>query len=300
MKNRSIITITNYKGSKSYSLHTMTKATIWSVLALLSTIFVLNIIGILWLKQEVISLRDKRETLLGEYEKLNQRNEDLSRQITVKNTELGELQKIEEMIGIESEEKKDYSVRIDIAKHTFIERNFMLNNIPSGYPLDHKAAITSPYGYRRSPHNPRLRVMHWGIDLRARVGTPVYATAKGVVSFVGRNAGFGKLIKVWHGFGFQTYFAHLHRFKVKKGDYVNKGDIIAFSGNSGRSTGPHLHYEVRYLSRPLNPYPFLKWQLSNYDIVFRDVKQVQWNKLLSIVHQNDTTKPQQLSLKAAD
>ena len=195
----------------------MTKTTIWVVLVLLLVIFVLNIVGILWLKQEVVNLRNKRIALLNNYDVLNTKNQALSGQIAVKNAELGELKKIEEMIGIDSESSTSYSERIDVAKHTFIERNFMLNYIPSGYPFAKRKStrITSPYGYRKHPAYGG-RAMHWGIDMQAKTNTSVHATAKGVVVFVGRNSGFGKLIKIWHGFGFETYFAHFKQICGKK------------------------------------------------------------------------------------
>lgn len=106
--------------------------------------------------------------------------------------------------------------------------------------------------------HPILKVykMHNGVDIIADVGTPVKATGKGTVVFVGNNPGFGLDVEIDHGFGYRTVYAHLSSAKVKEGQKVNRGDIIARTGNSGLSSGPHLHYEVLHNGQNLNPADF--------------------------------------------
>jgi len=115
--------------------------------------------------------------------------------------------------------------------------------------------IGSRFGIRTHPIL-KIRKMHAGIDFVANTGTPVYATGNGKVVFVGRNGGYGLEIRIDHGFGYRTLYAHLSKVLVKRGQKIKRGDLIAKSGNSGLSTGPHLHYEISHNGRKLNPSQF--------------------------------------------
>ena len=116
--------------------------------------------------------------------------------------------------------------------------------------------ITSGFGYRRSPFG-TTREFHSGIDIGAPRGTPVYATGNGVVRMASFSGGYGNVIFVDHGFGFSTVYAHLTRMDVKIGQKVTKGQHIGSVGSTGRSTAPHLHYEVRVNGTAVNPYNYL-------------------------------------------
>ncbi|MBD1434561.1 peptidoglycan DD-metalloendopeptidase family protein [Sphingobacterium sp. DN00404] len=126
-----------------------------------------------------------------------------------------------------------------------------LDGLPLGRP--HHGRITSPYGYRRNPFTNRGREMHQGVDLKGRTGDPVKVTAKGKVSFAGWKGAYGYVVMVKHKNGYETRYAHLTRTRVKKGQAVEAGDIVGLLGSTGRSTGPHLHYEVLLNNRKLNP-----------------------------------------------
>ena len=115
--------------------------------------------------------------------------------------------------------------------------------------------IGSGFGVRIHPIL-KIRKMHTGIDFVANTGTPVYATGKGKVVFVGRNGGYGLEVRIDHGFGYRTLYAHLSKVLVKRGQKVKRGDLIAKTGNSGLSTGPHLHYEISHNGKKLNPSQF--------------------------------------------
>ncbi|MCW3798183.1 M23 family metallopeptidase [Sphingomonas sp. BN140010] len=129
--------------------------------------------------------------------------------------------------------------------------------VPSDKPV-RTAAFTSSYGVRSDPFQGRA-AMHAGIDLAGPVGTPIYATADGTVSTAGWNSGgYGNLIKIDHGRGIETRFGHLSAIMVREGQRVHRGDLIAKMGSTGRSTGSHLHYEVRIDGRAVNPIPFMK------------------------------------------
>ncbi|MFN3616033.1 MAG: peptidoglycan DD-metalloendopeptidase family protein, partial [Rubrimonas sp.] len=117
--------------------------------------------------------------------------------------------------------------------------------------------FTSGFGARRDPFNRRL-ARHDGLDMAGPVGTPVYAPAEGVVVFAGRQGGYGNLIRIRHSFGFETKYAHLNRIRVRPGQRVGRGERIGDMGNTGRSTGPHLHYEVHVNGRAVDPMKFIK------------------------------------------
>ena len=120
-----------------------------------------------------------------------------------------------------------------------------------GKPLK-KMIVTSPYGYRDHPVLGK-KILHTGVDLKASVNTPVYSPYSGVVTYAGWMNGYGKIIIIDNGSKFETRFAHLNRILVKKGEIITKGKVIAKTGKTGRVTGPHLHYEIRYNKISINP-----------------------------------------------
>ena len=121
---------------------------------------------------------------------------------------------------------------------------------PTIRPVD--GWITSRFGYRKSPFTGQ-REFHKGLDIATRKKTPIVAPAAGVLTFVGRKGFLGKVVVIDHGYGIVTRYAHLYKALKKKGDRVKRGDKIALVGNTGRTTGPHLHYEVRLNGVPVNP-----------------------------------------------
>ena len=129
--------------------------------------------------------------------------------------------------------------------------------VPSDKPVK-TAAFTSGYGVRSDPFKGRA-AMHAGIDLAGPIGTPIYATADGTVVDAGFNSGgYGNLVKLDHGRGIETRYGHMSAILVRAGQRVTRGQVIGRMGSTGRSTGSHLHYEVRIDSRAVNPIPFMK------------------------------------------
>jgi len=116
--------------------------------------------------------------------------------------------------------------------------------------------ISSRFGYRTSPFT-GLREFHPGLDIATRKGTPILAAADGVITFAGTKSLMGKMIVIDHGYGMITRYAHIHKMLKKRGDAVKKGDTIALVGNTGRSTGSHLHYEVHLDGIPVNPAKYI-------------------------------------------
>ena len=128
---------------------------------------------------------------------------------------------------------------------------------PFATPVKSAFRFTSQFGLRRDPKTGGRR-MHRGVDFAASSGTPIYATADGVVTHSGWHSGYGRLIKIQHEFGIETRYAHLSRLKAKVGQRVSRGDRIGAMGSSGRATGVHLHYEVRVGDKAVNPMIYIK------------------------------------------
>ncbi len=125
---------------------------------------------------------------------------------------------------------------------------------PASWPVNGR--ITSSYGYRLSPFG-YGRQFHSGIDIGAKRGTPIYATADGTVKFAGYQSGYGYVVHISHGYGYTTVYAHMSKLASRVGQSVKRGDVIGYVGSSGRSTGPHVHYEVRVNGNAVNPWPYM-------------------------------------------
>jgi len=143
---------------------------------------------------------------------------------------------------------------LSMARMDALERG--LDGIPQFMPADIES-MSSGFGYRRDPFTGRS-AMHSGLDFAAPYGAPIHAAAAGTVSFVGSKSGYGRVVEIRHGNGLMTRYAHMSRWQAKKGDKVAAGDVIGKIGSTGRSTGPHLHFEVRMNDRAVNPRQFLE------------------------------------------
>lgn len=143
---------------------------------------------------------------------------------------------------------------LDFATEKLDRRRLLLESVPSRWPLH--AAVSSPFGVRLSPFTD-TEVFHHGLDLSAPTGTPVGAAAAGTVARSGYDSLLGNVVVVEHGYGYRSIYGHLSERLVAEGDLVSPGDPVGKVGSTGRSTGPHLHYEVRVHGLPVNPLRFL-------------------------------------------
>ncbi len=203
---------------------------------------------------------------------------------------VGEISKQNESSSSDSLETSPEA--ISLTRLTPGQERFLRTSIPSGFPTT-KSEVTSNFGNRTHPIS-RQKAFHSGIDLRAQMKTPIYATADGIVESASANSSSGKQIIIRHNYGFETRFAHLDSYKVAAGDIIQKGDLIAYSGNTGRSSAPHLHYEVRYLDKAKNPIDFLEWGIGSRKI-FAQTKGIQWQSLLAQVNRQIISSTLQLS-----
>ena len=161
-------------------------------------------------------------------------------------------------------QSKSFDEVVDLFKN----HDEMLKCIPAIQPVANKNLkyTASGYGMRIDPIYKTAK-FHNGMDFSANIGTPVYATGDGVIKKAGWQSGYGKIIVVSHGFGYETWYAHLNKYNVRVGQKVVRGEVIGEVGNTGKSTGPHLHYEVHLKGKVVNPvnYYFMDLSAEEYD-----------------------------------
>ena len=198
-----------------------------------------------------LSIRQGAQRKISYYEELarmtnNQLSADLSLKVDI----------LEKELYVQA---KSYEEVMEMAKNQEIR----MENIPAIQPVMNKdlKRVASGYGMRIDPVY-HVRKFHQGMDFTAPTGTEVFATGNAKVTFSGWKQGYGNTVILDHGFGYETLYAHLYKSLVRKGQKVRRSDIIALVGNTGKSTGPHLHYEVRLNGRPVDPRNYYFYDLS--------------------------------------
>lgn len=153
-----------------------------------------------------------------------------------------------------NQKSKNLETQVLVLKDNALEQNLFLSSMPTAWPV--RGYLGSAFGFRPDPVSGH-REFHEGLDICAPIGTQVQAPADGVVVFAGAQRGYGYTIVISHKYGITTRYAHLSAFNIKVGQRTKKHDIIGYIGNTGRTTGPHLHFEVLIENRPVNPARFL-------------------------------------------
>jgi len=159
-------------------------------------------------------------------------------------------QELTQLKGAASKQETSLQMLIEY----FEDKRSLYASTPSIWPV--RGWVTSPFGNRTSPFSGIVK-FHEGIDIAAQTGVPIMAPADGVVIKAGFSTGYGNMVEISHGYGIKTVFAHNSRLNVKAGQRVKRGDVISYVGDSGSSTGPHLHYEVRLNGLPVNPTKYM-------------------------------------------
>ncbi len=239
-----------------------------------------NEVDVAKLKQK--ELESQSSSLSQEVESLSLLKENLEADLQVREERMQQvgdrLEDVERLLGV-IDPDVEFESRLDAAAITSQTRMMLLNQIPNSSPVI-GGYISSGYGRRIHPVTGKVKI-HRGLDFGVNIGTPIYAPADGVIEVVrSSNQGSGNFLRLQHSYGFTSSYSHLKSFAVKTGDFVSKGDLIGHSGNSGLTSGPHLHYEIRFVGRPLNPRPFVDWNINNFDSIFTKITTVQWNSLV--------------------
>jgi murein DD-endopeptidase MepM/ murein hydrolase activator NlpD len=305
MKNSILITVTTLHKSKQYTITQLIKKFIIIfiisifILVLGTFFFIKYLNGLVDEKSAEIKVKESElyqknseiETFKYQKDRLESKISNLEDNITSLEQTIQKKEKIlsevndriddiERIIQFVPPKNIDVKERIDLTKLDLLDKKFVLRNIPNGCPISFKG-ITSKFGWRRHPILHK-REFHTGVDLRAKLKTAVYATADGIVEYAKyhKRSGYGRLLIIDHNFGFKTLFGHMNKIIVSQGDFVKKGQLVGYTGNSGMSNGPHLHYEVRYIGVVLDPINFIRWNLKNYNSIFKKEKKVKWQSLV--------------------
>ncbi|MDA0152324.1 M23 family metallopeptidase [Vibrio sp. Makdt] len=165
----------------------------------------------------------------------------------------------------------------------------MSQDIPFGTVFDRPYRISSLYGVRNIKGHPNASKNHKGIDFPVLTGTAIYAPADGYAEVVRPSkskTGSGNFLRLQHAFGFESSYSHLSKFAIANGEYVQKGDLIGYSGNTGYTTGPHLHYEIKYRGRHIDPKPLFSHKPGSGITLLRGTSKVDWDGLLAIYKDN--------------
>ncbi len=277
-----------------FSLEGDLKRKLYMALLSLFAVLCLGLFAVLYLSDALEESREEEAFSRNQYSKIKHSHDMLyatmlqaQQDLFDKEEALGlahqRMMQIEERIGLAATADASIETRIEKAELTSEVMARLLSSIPNGSPVIYEG-ITSKYGSRMHPKLKKPE-FHRGVDLKAAMHTPVYATAEGVVEYAGfhKASGYGTMVIVDHNYGFRTFFGHLDTTTVLAGDFITKGTLIGYSGNSGLSSGPHLHYEIRFLQHTLNPDRFIKWDLQHYDALFEKEKGVPWKSLIATV-----------------
>nr|WP_306808704.1 M23 family metallopeptidase [Campylobacter upsaliensis] len=287
LKNKFTITISDINGSRHFYLNQIIKKIVLYTIAFVFLFLISSGFYIKYLDSKIDALDGKREELLKKSKELETLNMTMQQSLDEKAAQYAVIEdkiaSFEEALGLENENNLTISARLENLNLTNDQQQGILNQIPNGWPITNKG-VTGKFGWREHPILKR-KEFHPGIDLAASIGTPIYAPASGVVEFSGySNNGYGYNVILLHNFGFKSVFAHMTRKDVvKAGDFVNKGDLIGYTGNTGLSTGPHLHYEVRFINKTLEPLYFLNLKRKNMNEFFNQERRVPWQSLIKAV-----------------
>lgn len=164
---------------------------------------------------------------------------------------------VQQSVGGESVKRQQSSTELlfSLEEQSVVFSN-LLRNIPVGYP--YYGELSSNYGYRRNPFGGYSGEFHPGIDLKGQYGDPIFATADGTVYRCDWYGGYGNSVVINHSYGYQTLYGHMSKVNVEQGQEIKAGDLIGFMGSTGRSTGTHLHYEIRKDGIDIDPVPYLR------------------------------------------
>lgn len=292
------ITITDYRGARHYTISAKLRrwvaygssaAVAICALGFLSLVSQGQRIG--GLNAEISELDSQRLALIQQNNYLQAEQQDLLATIQHRNQRLVSLdngvQRLESLLGASDDELETAALeqRLTATTDLAFEKLLILRSIPRGAPIPYRG-VTSNYGNRVHPVK-QVREFHPGLDLRADMHTPVMATSDGIVKRAGYDSnGIGKVVEIRHNYGFSTIYGHLDSITVEEGDVIRQGDQVGLSGKTGMITGPHLHYEVRYMGKRLNPKPFLNWNLEQYETLFTQQQAIPWESLEKVIARN--------------
>ncbi len=246
-----------------------------NLLSIIALVFVFAALFLTFISSRVESIRVEKNRLLQQNEVLQNKIKEKKKFFDAIEDKIADIK-----VLIDQEhyhDNKDLSKLLTTISEK--EKAMIVASIPSGYPSSSRR-VTSKFGYRIHPIS-HTKKFHHGLDFGGKLGTPIKATASGIVEYAQFNeGGYGNLVVIDHNFGFKTAYGHMQKnLQVKAGAYVKKGDVIGYLGNTGRSTGPHLHYEVKFIKRVLDPNHFISLDVAHFDAIAKKENRVNWSAL---------------------
>jgi len=309
MKDNITVSISSVDGTKHFSFGKRSRHT-FKFISYIIFLGVLITAGIIYYlvtdaessKLKLLELESKSTSLTKEITSLTALKLSLEQDLTDREERMqlvsDRLNDLEKVLGMDDQNNVEIESRLDTAAMNSSLRIAMLTQIPSGPPVKN-ARTSSGYGERRHPVI-GITKFHRGQDFAVNTGTPIFAPADGTVEVTRPSTeGAGNFLRLLHGYGFSSSYSHMSKFAVNKGDFVKKGDLIGYSGNSGLTSGPHLHYEIRFIGRALDPKPFIAWDVDNFDTIFESVRGIRWESLVGKIELRVSQQLQLSSQKAA-
>lgn len=302
-EDRLVVSIVDEKGSRQFSLPRNIKKLITLGTLAVIGLFAVSFLVMYFLMHQINSIAKQKSDAIAQYHSIYQKNALLKNAIQEKTDELqvvnSKITKLEDIVSIKRNiTQQPQLTKIDLQNISNTHKLLLLSLIPNGNPIKD---FTSQSLTQERLHPLRgVKGVESGMDYIAPKSTPIYATADGVVVLVQENGktGLGNVIKITHSFGFSSVYGHLDTIAIKKGDFVQKGQIIGYSGSSGRSDGERLYYEVSFLGSPLNPAIYANWSLNNFDIIFQKEDGIDWKNLVWAIE--DIAKLQTLRVSSSE
>ena len=284
MRDRIFVSIVDENGSKQFNLHKIAKKVFLYLVVGIAIFLVGGFFLMSYLMKQVQEISMTKAEMIESYKKTYTQNQILKEQIGNKSNELLDVSKkvddLEEIINLSKNTDKPLEQKGVIVEFDEEQRKMILHLLPNGHPVQEYKKIVSIKERIHPLKN--IYGVKSGIDYIVTLKTPVYATADGIVD-LSRNTsgtkGYGRLIKITHAYGFSSMYAHLSESLVKKGDFVQKGELIGYSGNSGNSSGSRLYYEVRFLGGYQDALAYSQWGEENFESIFKTQDHVEWSKL---------------------
>lgn len=302
-EDRLVVSIVDEKGSRQFSLpRNVTKLAIIGAFVV-AGLFSLSFVAMYFLMHQVNDIAKQKSNAIAQYHSIYQKNALLRNAIRERTDELevvnSKIDKLEDIVSIKRNITQQPQItKVDLQSISNTHKLLLLSLIPNGDPLKN---FTSKHLTAERLHPLRnVSGVDGAMDYIVPKSTPVYATADGVVVLVQNNGktGLGNVIKLTHSFGFSSVYAHLDTLTINKGDFVQKGQIIGYSGNSGRSNGERLYYEVGFLGNSLNPATYASWNFDNFDAIFQKEDGIDWKNLVWAIE--DIAKLQTLRVSSSE
>ncbi len=288
-QNQLMITIIDESGSKQLKFSKNLKRNL-----IISVVIFLLIVGLgvgflKFLIAKMDTMTAERNAVLRDFRDLYQKNYTLTKEIKNKREELfivgQKIRTIESLIEVKRGTNGGVHLydEVDLENLNSAQKHLALMLIPNGMPLKTYSAI-KPTKERNHPIK-KIKGVESGIDFIAPLNTPVYASADGIVDFVktNSNVGYGNLVRIEHAFGFSSIYTHLDHVNVQPKSFIQKGQLVGYSGKSGNSGGEKLHYEVRFLGKILDAQKFLTWDLDHFQSALEENKFIEWKNLFWVL-----------------